>query len=157
MGVDISRPALLAATEYARTVGADANFVLADARFLRFRDASFSFSWSAGVLEHIDELSEFAREAHRTLRNGGNLLVIVPSKDNLLVKLRNGLGRLTGSFFSFQEYWGEAHVIEHPPAAVVESLRRAGLTGLTVRQLALELFIEYAVVSRRPGRPTEVG
>ncbi len=150
VGVDISPRALKIARDAARSTQPRCDFVLADARFLPFKDESFMFSWSAGVLEHIDDLEAFAKESYRTLRQGGQTVIIIPRENNVLVILRNVLARVTGTPFSFKEYWGEAHVVAHSQEAIASHLQDAGFSPPTERGLLREMFVEYAITTVRP-------
>ena len=51
----------------------------ADARQLPFRDAAFDLVLSTDAWEHIEEDDLVAAEAHRVLRPGGHLFVMVPA------------------------------------------------------------------------------
>lgn len=69
------------ATQMARMRGLAA--VRADARALPFADATFDLVLSTDAWEHIEDDDAVAAEAHRVLRPGGQLFVMVPADMDL--------------------------------------------------------------------------
>jgi len=65
------------AAQMARARGLSA--LRSDARRLPFRDGAFDLVLSTDAWEHIDEDDQVAAEAHRVLRPGGQLFVMVPA------------------------------------------------------------------------------
>jgi 2-polyprenyl-3-methyl-5-hydroxy-6-metoxy-1,4-benzoquinol methylase len=59
--------------------GKDVNFVVADARYLPFREKSFGVSFSQGLLEHLDNktIVEIVSEAEKAVK--GKILFSIPS------------------------------------------------------------------------------
>jgi SAM-dependent methyltransferase len=77
-GVDISEPIV----RQARAAFSDASLraVVADARRLPFRDASFDAVYSMGTIEHFADPQTALVEMHRVLREGGRAVVGVPNR-----------------------------------------------------------------------------
>jgi SAM-dependent methyltransferase/uncharacterized protein YbaR (Trm112 family) len=82
VGIDPSLGAVLAARRVSRQLGAPADFVVGDARFLPFADGSFDTAFSYSVIQHFSK--QDARlavyEIGRVLRKGGECLVQMPNK-----------------------------------------------------------------------------
>jgi len=57
---------------------ADANSVMADARTLPFKNESFDFVYSLGVIEHFPETEQAIKEQSRVLRKGGYIFITTP-------------------------------------------------------------------------------
>lgn len=81
VGIDPSLKSIRAANRVARQLGIDATYVVADARYLPFRDHSFDQVFSYSVLQHLSKENTLASlsEIHRTLRSGGNALIQMPN------------------------------------------------------------------------------
>jgi 2-polyprenyl-3-methyl-5-hydroxy-6-metoxy-1,4-benzoquinol methylase len=81
VGIDPSLKSIRAAKRVSKQLGIEADYVVADGRFLPFRDHSFDQVFSYSVLQHLSK--ENARttlaEIRRTLRVGGNALVQMPN------------------------------------------------------------------------------
>jgi ubiquinone/menaquinone biosynthesis C-methylase UbiE len=58
--------------------------LLADARYLPFRDSQFDVVYSYGVIHHIPNVSETLEEARRVLRSRGLFMGMVYNRDSLL-------------------------------------------------------------------------
>jgi SAM-dependent methyltransferase/uncharacterized protein YbaR (Trm112 family) len=82
VGIDPSLGAVLAARRVSRQLGASADFVVGDARFLPFPDGSFDKAFSYSVIQHFSK--QDARlaicEIGRVLRQGGQCLVQMPNR-----------------------------------------------------------------------------
>jgi SAM-dependent methyltransferase/uncharacterized protein YbaR (Trm112 family) len=80
-GIDPSLKAIRAANRVARQLGIDALYVVADGRYLPFRDNIFDQIFSYSVLQHLSK--ENARgslaEIRRSLKVGGNAMIEMPN------------------------------------------------------------------------------
>jgi len=81
VGIDPSLKSIRAAYRVAKQLGVDAAFLVADGRFLPFRDQSFDQVFSYSVLQHLskENVLTILDEIHRTLRIDGNALVQLPN------------------------------------------------------------------------------
>ena len=82
VGIDPSLGAVLAARRVSRQLGAPADFVVGDARFLPFADDSFDTAFSYSVIQHFSKQDArlAVREIGRVLRQGGECLVQMPNR-----------------------------------------------------------------------------
>jgi len=95
VGIDPSYEAVHAARAIARQLGAEAQFVVADARHLPFRQESFDFAFSYSVLQHLPkaQVLESLSAIRRVLRPGGRSMVQMPNQlgiRSLYHQLRRG-------------------------------------------------------------------
>jgi ubiquinone/menaquinone biosynthesis C-methylase UbiE len=81
-GVDYSRRSLELAREHFRQNGLRARFVNADGTALPFADGSFDLVFSDGVVHHIPDMPSACRELVRVARPGGDVRVMVYSRDS---------------------------------------------------------------------------
>jgi ubiquinone/menaquinone biosynthesis C-methylase UbiE/uncharacterized protein YbaR (Trm112 family) len=74
IGIDPSLKALRAAQRVARQLGIEAHYIVADGRFLPFRDQAFDRVFSYSVLQHLSprDVRETLRAMKRVLRMGGS-------------------------------------------------------------------------------------
>lgn len=81
IGIDPSLGAVLAAKRACRALGADALFVVGDARFLPFKAGAFDRVFSYSVLQHFSrpDASRAVEEIGRVLAAGGSSLIQMPS------------------------------------------------------------------------------
>jgi SAM-dependent methyltransferase/uncharacterized protein YbaR (Trm112 family) len=81
IGIDPSLKSIRAAYRVAKQLGVEAAFLVADGRFLPFRDQSFHQIFSYSVLQHLSKENALTilDEIHRTLRIQGNALVQLPN------------------------------------------------------------------------------
>lgn len=81
VGIDPSLGAVMAARRVARGVGAASRYVVADARFLPFTDASYDTVFSYSVLQHMDkdDVRAALTQVARVLRPGGKSLIQIAS------------------------------------------------------------------------------
>lgn len=84
-GIDISKVGLERATDRANN---KANFCLADAQQLPFRDRVFDIIIAAEVLEHIPQPDYALGEINRVLKSGGSLYLTVPNIFSLYVGMK---------------------------------------------------------------------
>jgi len=81
VGIDPSLKSIRAANRVARQLGIKASYVVADGRFLPFRDQSFDQVFSYSVMQHLskENVRVALAEIRRTLRVGGGALVQLPN------------------------------------------------------------------------------
>ncbi|HYM79325.1 MAG TPA: methyltransferase domain-containing protein [Candidatus Dormibacteraeota bacterium] len=81
VGIDPSLKSIRAAYRVARQLGVEAAYVVADGRYLPFRDQTFDQAFSYSVLQHLSKENARASlaEIRRTLRPGGNSLIQLPN------------------------------------------------------------------------------
>jgi len=81
IGIDPSLKSILAAYRVARQLGVHAAYVVADGRFLPFRDRLFDQAFSYSVFQHLskDNVRTSLAEIRRTLRVGGGALIELPN------------------------------------------------------------------------------
>jgi len=81
VGIDPSLKSIRAANRVARQLGVRATYIVADGRFLPFRDQSFDQAFSYSVLQHVSKVNARTAlaEIRRTLRPGANALVQLPN------------------------------------------------------------------------------
>jgi len=81
VGIDPSLKSIRAANRVARQLGIDATYVVADGRYLPFRDQSFDQIFSYSVLQHLskENATVTLREIHRVMGSGGSALVQMPN------------------------------------------------------------------------------
>jgi SAM-dependent methyltransferase len=81
IGIDPSLKSIRAANRVARQLGIHANYVVADGRYLPFRDRSFDQVFSYSVLQHLskENVRTALSDVRRALRPGGTALVQMPN------------------------------------------------------------------------------
>jgi SAM-dependent methyltransferase/uncharacterized protein YbaR (Trm112 family) len=81
VGIDPSLKSVRAANRVARQLGIKASYVVADGRFLPFRDESFDQVFSYSVLQHLSKENALGSlsEIQRVLRAGGGALIQMPN------------------------------------------------------------------------------
>jgi len=82
VGIDPSLGAVLAAKRMCRELGLEAQFCVADGRYLPFAPGSFDRAFSYNVLQHlsVENVSLVLDALHRALKSGGHALVQMPNK-----------------------------------------------------------------------------
>jgi SAM-dependent methyltransferase/uncharacterized protein YbaR (Trm112 family) len=81
IGIDPSLKSIRAANRVARQIGVDAAYVVADGRFLPFRNNSFDQVFSYSVLQHLskENTSKSLSEISRVMREGAAALIQMPN------------------------------------------------------------------------------
>jgi SAM-dependent methyltransferase/uncharacterized protein YbaR (Trm112 family) len=81
VGIDPSLKSIRAANRVAAQLGIKAAYVVADGRYLPFRNQIFDQAFSYSVLQHLSKENTLTTvsEIHRTLRVGGSALVQLPN------------------------------------------------------------------------------
>ena len=114
VGLDPSLRAVMAARRVSKQLGAEANFVVGDARFLPFADDAFDTVFSYGVYQHLskENVRISLDEAARVLRNDGVALVQMPNKYGIRqYQQHRRRGFSEGEGFEVR-YWTPAELIE---------------------------------------------
>jgi len=107
VGIDPSLGAVMAARRIAKDMGLDNKYLVADGRFLPFRDNRFKAAYSYSVLQHFSKENMILSlmEIRRVLRHGGRSLIQMPNRRalrSLLVLARRGFAE--GSEFEVRYY-----------------------------------------------------
>ncbi|MFZ0733118.1 MAG: methyltransferase domain-containing protein [Candidatus Sulfotelmatobacter sp.] len=81
IGIDPSLKSILAANRVAQQLGIEATFLVADGRFLPFREECFDQVFSYSVLQHLsrESVAIALAEIHRVLRPSARALVQMPN------------------------------------------------------------------------------
>jgi len=81
VGIDPSLKSIRAANRVARQLGIEATYIVADGRYLPFRDQSFDQVFSYSVLQHLskENTATTLSEIRRALRSGGGALIQMPN------------------------------------------------------------------------------
>jgi SAM-dependent methyltransferase/uncharacterized protein YbaR (Trm112 family) len=144
VGIDPSLKSIRAANRVARQLGIEATYVVADGRYLPFRDQSFDQIFSYSVLQHLSK--ENARSAlteiRRTLRVGGNALVQLPNVFGLRC-LYHQMRRAFRKARDFEvRYWRPAELLSTFTESIGPSeLSVDGYFSLNVQPSDLHLLI----------------
>lgn len=142
-GLDFSCVPIAAAKEISEKYGVDGSFILADANHLPFKYESFDLVWSMGVLEHFREPYPVIEELVRVTKKGGAVLALIPSHNNLLVKIRDIVKRITRYYFDFNAAWGGTKAYRIDLNDIFAKLK---LKDVRARAIPLELLIETMVI-----------
>ena len=144
IAVDTSLQALKLASGNCKRRKSRVSLILADALNLPFAPNSFDLVWSSGVLEHFSDAQAPLRSIARVLTNRGRIVILVPTHNNILVRIRDVIHRLTGLHLIFSAAWGGDAAY---PTDVPSSCRSLGLKLVSHRNLAWELFVESITVA----------
>ena len=82
-GVDLTEVAVQTANRRFAAAGVKASFLNADATRLPFRDASFDYVFSFGVLHHAQDTAATIDEVHRLLKPGGEARIMLYHRRSL--------------------------------------------------------------------------
>jgi SAM-dependent methyltransferase len=112
IGIDPSIRAIFAARRVARQLGVEARFVVADGRFVPFREGLFDVCFSYSVLQHFSKpnATRALTEIGRVLRPGGTSLVQLPNRyglRNVFHQVRAGFKEAPG--FGVR-YWSPSEI-----------------------------------------------
>lgn len=83
VGLDLTPRHLDLARKRFEFFGQPARFTRGDAEHLPFRDGTFDFVFSNGVLHHTPDTGHALREVHRVLKPGGKCVVILYHRNSL--------------------------------------------------------------------------
>lgn len=114
VGIDPSLDAVLAARRVSKQLGAEADFVVGDARFLPFADDSFDTVFSYGVFQHFskENTRKSLDEVVRVLKPNGNTLFQMPNKYGVRQYYNYGRRGFTeGEGFDVR-YWTPRELLE---------------------------------------------
>jgi ubiquinone/menaquinone biosynthesis C-methylase UbiE/uncharacterized protein YbaR (Trm112 family) len=114
VGIDPSLDAVLAARRVSGQLGAKADFVVGDARFLPFLDDSFDTVFSYGVFQHFskENVRTSLDEIVRVLKRDGNTLIQMPNKYGIRqYQQYRRRGFTEGEAFDVR-YWTPSELIE---------------------------------------------
>lgn len=120
VGIDPSLKALRAAQRVSRQLGVEVHFIVADGRFLPFRDETFERAFSYSVLQHLapENVRGTLREMRRVLRAGGSSMVQMANRFGvrcLYHQIRRGFRRAT----DFEvRYWTPRNLTQTFKAAI---------------------------------------
>lgn len=103
IGIDPSLEAVLAARHIARQTKLDAQFLVADARYLPFRDASFDQVFSYSVLQHLSD-----EDVQCVLQDVQRVLV---ADGQCLIQMANGFG-IRSLYHQGRRKFRQAHAFE---------------------------------------------
>jgi SAM-dependent methyltransferase/uncharacterized protein YbaR (Trm112 family) len=143
VGIDPSLKSIRAAYRVARQMGIDATYVVADGRYLPFRDQSFDQIFSYSVLQHLSKENTYTTldEIHRTLCAGGNALVQLPNVYGIRC-LYHQIRRAFREPHDFEvRYWTPAEILSAFTARIgVSHLSVDGFFSLNVQPSDIHLF-----------------
>ena len=113
-GIDLSKKALAAARRIAAQLGADADYVVGDARRLSFPDDSFDVVFSYSVLQHLpkDDVRLVVKELGRVLKPGGQALIEMPNARGVLNLVRQAARGFSEGAGGDVRYWTPAELRE---------------------------------------------
>ncbi|MEO6588673.1 MAG: methyltransferase domain-containing protein [Pyrinomonadaceae bacterium] len=114
IGIDPSLEAVFAAQRVSKQLGANADFVVGDARFLPFADDAFEVVFSYGVFQHLskENVKISLDEAVRVLESGGKTLFQMPNKYGIRqYQQYRRRGYTEGEGFEIR-YWTPAELME---------------------------------------------
>ncbi len=80
-GIDITDYAVKSTLKRMEIFGLKANIIKMDAENMNFKDGSFDFVWSWGVIHHSSDTGKIIKEIHRILRTNGKAVIMVYHRD----------------------------------------------------------------------------
>lgn len=143
-GIDLAPAALRAAREVARQEGANAVFVRADGADLPIRTGSIDVIVAADMTEHLDDvtLGRVLREARRSLKPGGSLVLYTPNGSHIFEWLRMRGVLRDGD---------PSHIGLRTEQELIDAVRASGLRVRSVRSLPSHLPL-WNLLERALGR-----
>ena len=81
--IDLTNVAVDTAAKRFRDNKLDGQFLVGDATKLQFRDASFDYVYSFGVLHHARDTEKTIQEVHRVLKTGGEARIMLYNRHSL--------------------------------------------------------------------------
>jgi len=151
IGIDPSFEAIVAARRIASQLGADARYLVGDARRLPFPDGTFDAVFSYGVLQHFSkaDAAVAVAEIARTLKPGGTSFVQMPNAfglRNVLQLARRGFRE--GERFDVR-YWRPAELVRTFSVIGATTLSTDGFFTLNPQKRDLDLLPKrYRLVVR---------
>jgi SAM-dependent methyltransferase len=114
IGIDHNLEALRAAKRVCNDLGVVANFIVADGRYLPFRDHTFDVVFSYSVLQHFskDDVRQCLTQVSRILKQSGFGLIQLPNVFglvNLMYQLKRGFRSPVG--FEVR-YWSKSEILD---------------------------------------------
>lgn len=108
-GIDLTEAACASTKKRFELAGLRGDLRQMDAEAMSFRDGSFDFIWSWGVIHHSANTQKVLEEMHRVLRPGGRATVMVYYRSFIQYYLISGIARglLRGQFWTI----GDIHKI----------------------------------------------
>jgi ubiquinone/menaquinone biosynthesis C-methylase UbiE len=143
IGVDFSRESITIAKEISEKHRVNGSFILASVKWLPFKQGLFDLVWSIGVLEHFREPYPIIKEMVRVTRKRGVVIALIPSHNNILVKIRDFIEKITGYHFDFKKAWGGAKAYR---TDLNDAFIKVNLHNVRSRVIPLELLIEKMVI-----------
>lgn len=117
-----------------------ANFLLADARRLPFRDETFEVVIATEVIEHFEQGEMFVKEVHRLLANGGIYILTTPNRLRFTALPRSLIVRAGGNRIVRGAI--AEHVREYTAKELRSILERAGFCVESVTFLAFNPYLK---------------
>jgi len=115
VGIDPCLDAVLAARRIARQLGADAHFLVADGRYLPFRDGLFEIGFSNGVFQHLKKVNAIAslKELSRVVSVGGRTVIQMANRYGVRSMYQQSrLGFKEGAEGADVIYWSPSELVE---------------------------------------------
>lgn len=150
IGLDPSLQAVQAARRVARQLQVDADFVVGDARFLPFRDESFSTIFSYSVFQHLSKanVAFCLDEVSRVLAPGGRTLIQMPNQYGFRARQRRRWRAYSeGEGFDVR-YWTPNELVAAFTKVIGQTTLTAdGYFGLNVQSRDIDLLpFKYQLV-----------
>ena len=142
-GIDPDVNVILTARDVARQLGVQAQFAVADARYLPFATSSFDICFSYSVIQHLskDNAKTAIREIGRVLHAGGQSLVQMPNRYGIRSfyhQARRGFAE--GKDFDVR-YWKPSELLNTFKEGIGESVLSVdGFFGLGIQPTDLYLM-----------------